>query len=442
VSIRSVYALVLLLADQGSIGYLASNWSQPQVIPEHDEDIREMVAWALSHHSQTGRAPSRGALEERYTDVLERHQIDLDVEPEDTIQEVLETLHGNWVRLKGGEWSTTLASEVAQAPISERVAAFQRVAAAIVADGLSLQPRSSCVDLRESGPDLMALHREAQEREGEPRGIVFGLDAVDRHTQGVWPGELAINLAYAKMGKSRLMDKAAYRTWEQQDELVGLWTMENSILMTQLYLACEALGLDSDEFYRKGLRFEHVPLMEEWVHDVLEKADVPLFIFGPSDSMLFTPESIVSQARARDVKRLFLDQLTYMSAASAGEKGYQKRWEELKAILRSLYGLLSTGSEPLACMLNHQVNREGAKEMLKTGKLQAFHGSEGVSVEQFCTFLFGLQATQDQMDLGQRTLAMLASRRVPPRDFDLMWRLDQGLIEVLPDPIDYEAISS
>jgi hypothetical protein len=435
-TIRAVYALARHLPDSESTSYLARNLTQYEVIPNDVVEIREMVRWAVDHYARNKKAPSVAALTDRYADVLERHEIDLGDDVEiDSVEEVLELLSENWVRLQAKEGADKLVKTVAKAPLGERVAAYQQAASEIIATGLSLQPRSSVVDLRESGPDLLALFEEAQARDGTPKGIILGLSTVDEHTQGTWPGELSVLMAFAKLGKSRLINKGGYRTWEKEEaergDPVGIWTMENSTIMTQLHFACEALGLDSDRLYRQGLSMPEVPLMMEWIHDVLEKADTPLYIFGPGSGFKNTPESIVTQARSREIRSMFLDQISFISAAD--QHGARKRWEELALIMSSLWELINQGNSPLACMANNQVSREGAKEASKSGKVQAWHASDGGSIERFCSRLFALQATQDQMDLGQRTLVTVADRRVPPRDYDLMWRLDQGLIEVLPD---------
>ena len=310
-----------------------------------------------------------------------------------------------------------------------RVGALAEVSAELAALVAALQPRHSRVDLREGGRDMLARYDQVAASEDKVRGMGFGLPEVDAHTRGIWPGEIAIVVAPPKAGKSWLANWVALQEW-QRGRVAGLWTLENSIEMTQLRLACIALKLSYEDLQDGTLPDSEYKLLHEWVHDVLAESDVPLHILHP-DQEQRTPHAIVQQARGLDVQSLIIDQLTFVEPSR--DKRNQTRAYEVRDILHDLAASVSTGRDPLSCLLTHQVKRDGIKEAEKTGRLAMDSGADSSEVERTASWVFGLWASEHQQALHQTSLQTLATRRGKPRDWDLHWDVGVGLIQTIGD---------
>jgi replicative DNA helicase len=80
-------------------------------------------------------------------------------------------------------------------------------------------------DLRDEGERLLALYAE-REAAGEIDGIKFGISSLDKTTNGVQPGELALIAAYTNEGKSQLLAQLAWDACVNQGRNVFFATSE------------------------------------------------------------------------------------------------------------------------------------------------------------------------------------------------------------------------
>lgn len=413
--------LVGLLVDDGSLSYLARVGLPPEVVPT--EQLRDVVAWALAYHRDSRRAPTVAVVRERWGDLLSDHGVDLDAEPAETVEWAVATLRSAYVRWQSATCSRRLVTAVSEADEEDRVEVFQRMAAEIAAVAMRLQPATAAVDMRHSGRDVLDRYDALLAEPGQIRGLALGLPMIDDYTRGIWPGELALVAAGPATGKSYLLNYIALREWER-GRVPALYTLENSIEMTQLRIACLALHLSSEEMERGELSDTDYKRLVEWVNDVLAVADNPLLIFAPDGSMR-TPQSVVAQARAYQADSLIVDQLTFMEAAEVGRN--DARHGVLRTITHDLHVLIGTG-DPLPCVLAHQVNREGVKYAEKTGRMEMYHMAEGAEVERTVDWLFALYASHDQRATGRLSFQTLKARRKMPLDFDLLWDIGTGSI--------------
>lgn len=424
--------LIGLLPDLDSVEFLAREGVSLSTVPT--EALRPVVSWALDYYTTSNKAPSIGVIKERWGDLLADHEIDIDVDPEESIEWAVEDLHSSYVRQQAGSFSRRLVTEVTGATPEERVdvlATFASELSAIVQD---LQPRTSQVDMRQSADRIITAYDEAVANQGQIKGLGFGLPLIDQHTGGIHPGEICVVGAPAKMGKSWFMDLVAYNHW-LSGGIPALFTLENSIEMTEMRIACIATNISIQELQTGTLSPQDYETLRTWLNDVLRVADNPFYIFNPA-TVNRTPHAVVQAALANSADAIILDQLTFME--STIRKRDQSRAYELAAIMHDLKGLISTGRHRLPCLVAHQIKRDGIKAAEKTGRLSMSDMADSSEVERSADFAFGLWASEDQRAVNRMEFQGLAARRTVLRSFDLNWNIEIGLVHALNE-IELEA---
>jgi replicative DNA helicase len=422
-AVRAERALIALLTDPEAMAQLGKERPSPELLPT--EQLRRVFEWALTYYGTSRRAPTAEVLAERFGEMLQDLEVDPAAEVEDSVDYLLDQLRAQYVNRVAHELQHRGAMEISEAAPEDKVGVFQRLAGEMAAAALVLQPRTSLLDFREAGAQFLADYDEtAALPPGELRGMGLGLVGVNAHTGGILDGEMNILAAPPKTWKSFFADMVAYQEW-RRGRVTGLYTLENSIHTTQQRIACFALHIDLMRLQRGQLTQEERSLLEEWVNDELLKADVPLIIAQP-DGELQTPQSVVAQARAHDVESLVIDQLTFLDPAKT-RSGF-KNHDDVRTVLRDLKRALTSGRRPLPCLLIHQINRQGEEAVERTGRLVARNMAESSETERVVDGAWGLHASADQRVARQATLQMLNHRRVPTRDFDLMVRVNEGII--------------
>ena len=228
------------------------------------------------------------------------------------------------------------------------------------------------------------------------------------------------------VGRSMLLNNIAYKEWER-GQSPALFTLENSIEMTEARIACLATNISSLDLQRGTLSDPDYNRLREWVNDVLRVADNPLRIFNPS-TVNRTPHSIVQAARAHDCDSIILDQLTFVE--STDKVRGQSRSYELKDIIHSLKGLIDHSRKPLPLLAAHQIKREGITRASGSGKLSMTDMADSSEVERGFDFIFGMYQTDDDRHANEMQLQGLAARRVPSTSFALIWDLTASVIAV------------
>lgn len=418
--------LISYLTDAEACGHLARHGVPEEVIPT--PSMRRVVTFALAYYSQSGKAPTKQVLLDGYADDFEVAEIELEeFEPDESVEWALETLFSNYARKEAQAFSTRFTEAVTNAEPTDRIEAISEQSASLSALAMQLQPRTSQVDMRTAGSSMLAEYDYRKEHRGTIIGARFGLPAVDEHIGGIWPGELAIVAAGTKVGKSWVLDYSAYNEW-LAERVAALFTLENSISMTQGRIACLALQLDPGEWMRGRLDDADEKNVREWVEDVLKVSDTPLLIFNPSRKMR-TPQSMAQVARAHDAETLIIDQLTFMRNAET-KKGQAKAYDTGE-ILHDTKELISTGSHMLSCIMAHQVNREGMKAAAKTGYLEPHHMADTSEVERTVDHLAALYQSDDDKKARRAKWQYMLSRRAVPMTWNMTLNLSASTIAIL-----------
>lgn len=415
--------LIQHLVDRESLDTLAREGLPLACIPT--EELRRVYVFCVDyfHHSGRTKAPSIGVVRAEYGDLLDDHEIDLSVEPDDSVEWAIDDLKGTFAHKEVASFNKRLATAMAEAETSERIEVVDAFASELVGLSMDLENHESKVDAREGLVERMQAYEARASDRDAVYGMRFGLPQIDAYTRGIHPGELAVLAAGPKTGKSYFLDLVALREW-QAGRTAVLYTLENSVEMTLDRIACLATGVESRAWQHGECSEEQVTLVRGWVEEV-QGSDIPLHVIQPPPGAR-TVETMVRQAQLLDADTLILDQLTFIEP----EDERAPRHLQIREITHTLKSLVSTGRGRMPCLLAHQVNREGVKAADKVGHLEMYHLAEGSEVERTADWVFGLYRSETERAALQAKFQTLAARREDTRHFQLTWSIDTGFVNV------------
>lgn len=415
--------LMLLLCDTESLTELARDGLNPIVLPT--VKFREVLTWSLAYFGQNDKAPSIDIMKERWASLFEEAALSLDDEIEESMGWALMDLKQTYILSETGKFTRTLAIAVNNANPEDRLDVLGEQASALSKVYFDLQPRTTRMDIRESGPMVLAQYELAASSDGV-RGMRIGLEEIDIHFGGIHPGELFVLGGPSGTGKSFMANYTAYHEWADFGRNTGMFTLENSIEMTQLRIACMALGLSIEDLQTGTLPDAQLVRLREWCNDVLLASDVPLHIISP-DMVGRSPQAVVQMAKALECESLIVDQLTHLAPVDSKFDG---RRNEVSTIVRMLGDQINTGSHRIPCLLLHQINRDGIKRAEGTGRLIMTDFAESSEVERTASAACSLYQSREQGRMGLMGWQTLKVRRVKPKHWDLDWAPWNGSIHV------------
>lgn len=414
------------LVDPESLAVIARDGLNLDVVPT--ENLRPLVNFAIDYYFASGcqRAPSIPAILAEYADALTDAEIDLEIEPEDSIEWALDDLKASWVHRQASRFNKDFATAMAEVPKSDRVGVLNEYGTKLVSLGLSLESRAYRSDLREAGDGLIRSYEARAASVGDFRGMGFGLEPVDQHIYGVHDGELAILGAGPKTGKSFFHCWVALQEWKR-GKTVCLFTLENSVDMMLNRIACMELGVDAQGWERGEATAEEVDRVRAWV-EVVKLAPCGLWVLKP-DLGQRSFQHMVREAELRGADCLLIDQLTHVEVGQ-GLNDRRPRTEKIGEALHLLKGMISLGRRPMPCFLTTQIKREGMNAAAKRGYLELDDFAESAEIERTADFAFGFYASRDEVAVRQAKLQMLGSRRTSIRSWQMNWRPEVGGIKI------------
>lgn len=424
----------LSLTDTDALEYLVSAGLPTHTIPT--ERMRPVVEWAVDQYFRSGRtvAPTRQALLDTWGTVIDDARVDLLPEDEDTdhVSWAVDYLKSHWVHSQFQTWLKTSGTAMASAEVPDRLRTLSEVSADLFSLVVEMMPQHMQTEITDGFQQ--ALNRyEARAREGhQTKGIIFGpgLEAVDEHTYGIHPGEVAVVAAGPKTGKSYLLNKTAKDCWYHQGLTTVLYTLENSVEMTIDRIACIHLGIDSRRWQRGQCSPEEVERVRWFINDeMLSKDRAPFHIVMPERGDR-SMEAMVRHAQMLGAQALFIDQLTFVEHPDPGRKG---RPEIIRDLMHSLKTMVSTGNQPLPVMLAHQINREGMAAARKSGYLLMEYLAEGSEVERTSDWVFGLYQSQVDRIAGEALFQIMAARREDMNAWKVVWQPSSGMVATISE---------
>lgn len=394
-----------------------------------DDGLRQVYDFALAYWHDDhfgGQAPSGPALRTHFGNILAESEIDVDVDPEDSLSWAMDAIRGSYIDRRWQGWVRDFATDMSGADLLAKPEVLTEALSQLMQLQTALARKPEQIDVRSGMIDRLAEYvSRANDRQSSAlSGMRFGLPMVDEHMSWLRPGELAVLAAGPKTGKSFFLLWAALAHWLSGGTPV-VFTLENSVEMAQDRLACMALGIDARRWSRGECTDDEIRRVKEWIEQVLRQADRPFWILQPEPGKR-TVELMVRQARVLG-DGLYIDQLTFVDVSKASERS--PRNIQVRDILHDLKALVSSGQR-LPCLLAHQINREGVKAAEKSGRLEMYHLAESSEVERTADWVFGLWQGQALRSAGRAYLLSLAARREDLVDWEMVWRPHIGNVGV------------
>lgn len=426
-SARGERILIQHLTDPDSLDTIAREGIAFEVIPT--EALRPLVGFALDYYFANGRAkaPSVAAIraDEKYANALDDAEIDIEVDPDDSVEWAIDDLKATFVYRQVGTFNKNFATAMADAEMADRIAVLSEHATELIRLSMSLESHQFLVDGREAMTERMLAYEAREADKGNIQGMTFGLPEFDSYTFGIHPGELAILAAPPKTGKSYFLDWVFLKEWQRGRSPV-LFTLENSVEMTLDRIACLATKVPSGAWQHGECTAEQIDLVRSWIDQNVINAERPFWVIQPEPGKR-SVEAMVRQAQVLDGDSLLIDQLTFIEWTSDPRR---PRHERIGDGLHTLKALISATRDRLPCLLAHQINREGVKAAKKLGYLEMEHLAESAEVERTADWVFGAFASHDEKVRGLLKLQTLAARRENEKHFEMAWNVDLADIRI------------
>lgn len=393
------------------------------------EELQKVWKFAVDYWHQEGAsgdiAPSPEAMRLHFDNILSEHDIDLDIEPTDTLTWAVETCRSAWIDRKWQGWTRTFAGGMASADLTDKKDVLDAAIDEMMTMQRQVSRRGEGVDVRHAFERQMEVYAEraALRQSGRVEGAIMGLPAVDAHMLATRPGEATVLAAGPKTGKSFLLLWAAYQHW-----LAGgtptLVTLENSVEMTLDRLACMALALDSRALQRGELSVEEMETIRNW-QESFQAFDRPFHIIQPEPGRR-SLEQLLRRSRMYG-DAMYLDQLTFLEFPGMERR---PRHEQIGAALHEGKATISSGFVKHSLVMAHQINREGVKAAQRSGRLEMYHLAEAAEIERTMDWVLGLWQSRGLREVGRAWLQSLAARRADLVHWELIWRPFIGQIQV------------
>lgn len=420
--------LIAHLVDPEAVGIIATEGLDPEAIPT--AELRPIVAFAVDYFFASGcqKAPSVAVLKAEFSDALNDAEIDIDTEPDDSVEWAIGDLKATHVYQRAMRFNKNFASEMSDVPKDQRIGVVNQAASELVGLAISMESRAYRTELRDRGaPDIIRRYESRAAAKGEFRGMGVGLQAIDTHTYGIHPGELAILAAGPKTGKSFWQCWVALREFER-GRRVALFTLENSVEMMLDRIACMACVVDAQAWERGEATEQEIDRVRSWVEDVMSGRYEGFLHVHKPDIGQRSFQSMVREAELLGAHDLLIDQLTFVELGQ-GIGDHRAKNEKIGEGLHILKNMISTGRHQMSCLLTHQINREGVKSADKVGHLEMWHLAEGAECERTADFIFGQYGSHDERAVGQAKFQMLGARRVELKHWQIGWRPWTGMVK-------------
>lgn len=413
--------LIQHLTDIESLEVLAREGLLLEAIPA--AELRLVVSYALDYYFRGGRlkAPSVAALrsEEGFAHALDDNDVDLEEEPEDTIEWAIDALKATYIHRETQKFNKDFASLMSEAMGIDRLGVLNQAVTDLAKLSMDLERKDAVADVREAMAERVLAYEARALDPGTITGMSFGWQMVDEYSRGIRNGELAILAAGPKTGKSFFLAWVALNEW-RAGRIAALYSLENSVEMTLDRIACLATGINAQAWERGECDEREIARVQQFQEE-LAASEIPLLVLKPEPGKR-TAHAIVRDAQLRGAQSLLIDQLTFMEVARASAD----RHLQIREVMHDVKTLISTGREQMPCLMAHQISRDGVKAAEKAGHLEMYHLAEGSEVERTADWAFGLFRSRNQVHVGLALLQTLAARRVALEHFEMAWDVSHG----------------
>lgn len=423
------------LTNADSLDYLVregfSTESNRECIPT--EAARVIVGWVLDFYYRSGRkvAPTRLGVMETWGDEMEKYDLRIEDDYEtDSIEWAVSELRTQFVVYQAQQFTLRLANDVQNAAPPQKSAVIKEAAGALhlLAQKVSSHHQEMPADM--GFEDAWARYQERANARNHISGLTFDLEAVDNHTMGVKDGEMAIFAAFSGVGKSWLSIKAARAEWKR-GRRAALYTLENSVEMTMDRLACMSAGISYERWQRGTVSEGGLVRFHAAKRRLQETEHAPIVIQPESGDR--NPVSLVRRAFSMGAESIIVDQLSHVESIPGSRT--HKRNETIAEIIREFKTLISDGREKLPLLLLAQIKREGQVNARKSGLYVMDDLAESSEIERTADFVFSVIKQETETNEDGALWQTLKARRVRPKNWEMVWRLDVGDLRVMREAV-------
>lgn len=415
------------LLDEDSLDILVKDGFRSHLIPT--DELQAVYEFAVDYYLLGKLAPTEEVFDTHEVsagrsigDLLDDLEIEWREGPETSLDWVTKELKSTYANANAHIWMREGAQKLAESDTDSRLEVLEEIVSEGVQLTSLLQDRRTKVDVR----DVLSLRMdeyEKRKRNEHVAGLTMGMPEIDEYTNMIQPGELAMFAAFAKFGKSTLLDMIALAEWER-GRIPALFTIENSIDMSLDKIACISCHVDAT-LWQRG---QCDDMDEEKVRNKIkemENSNHPFLMFSP-DPGSRNPESIVRLAQVSGADSLIIDQLSHIEYN--GKQGH--RPTQVMEIMNSLKTLISTGHNHIPCLLAHQINRDGKKSADKRGYYEMEDFAESSSAERWIDFGFSGYQSHDMKIMNRVLFQVLAARRAPIKWWDMYLNHQMGIANI------------
>lgn len=402
-------------------GFLAE--SVRETIPT--DWVRRILAWALERFFADGRsvAPSRQAISEVWADTLERYEVvlpEVDVE-QDTVGLVIEDLRANHARVQAEKLGIDFAQEMGAADGPARVGVFTDYAERFYATAQSLISRRNEADGYIGVRDALLRFGDRATNGAMNRGMHLGIDLVDEHMHGTHPGEVTVVCSESGVGKSFLAGWCLLTEWRRGRKAV-LVTLENDPEMTFDRLVCMACCIPYEAFQLGRLADHQLAAVLALLDEMEASSCRP--VVTQIEASQRTVAGVVRKAQLEGADSLIIDQLSFLRPAG-GSKTLGRNFQVME-IMQELKSLVNEGATKIPVLLLVQLNREGAKAALASGRYRQSHLAESSGVNQTADAVWAIYQSEELSEEDAVQFQCLKARRFVVAHFEIDWRPHLG----------------
>lgn len=402
-----------------------------EVIPT--ELGRQITAWALDYYFANGRkvAPSAEAIQETWGQQMEQAELSLgDGTETDSVEWSIQQLRINYAQFRSQQFVADLAKSVAHADPLEKVKAVQDGAYELFRISQSLTSHRLEMRGAEGVQAALDAYDERLAADTVVQGMTFGWPLLDDRIHGVHPGEIAVVAAGSGVGKSWVAIHTLYSQWKAGRRCV-LFSLELTLETVFERMACVAKGVSYENWQSGQVSEYDRTRITDFILELEKSESQPVVVMPPrGDRSMY---SLVRQAQSYDAETIIIDQLTFVDQVEGSRS--RQRWESVGEKMHQLAELITSGTYRPSVLLMHQINRKGIEEAQKTGRYLMDHLAEGAEIERTASFVFAFFQSEMDKRTERARLQMLKARRVKCSDFDMLWKLEYGMVRILNEVI-------
>jgi KaiC/GvpD/RAD55 family RecA-like ATPase len=420
--------LYTLLSDTESVEYLAREhfYSDETLAVVPDAHGKKIVAWSVDQFFRSGRrrAPSREAIADVWEDALEASGIDLgDGTETDDITIVVDRLRAQYVGWRSNELLKDGATAIAAADPTEKTAAVREHTGEWYKLLRSVEPRYRSQDGLQGVEDALQRYFARQESEEITYGMTFGLPPLDEHLHGVHPGEICVVAAETGVGKSWVAVRTLWQEFRRGRTAV-LFTLENDLPMTFDRVICMGAKVNYER-WQQGQATEAEETRVAKLMAKVEQSEHRFHVEMPGRGER-TISAMARKALSLGAQTFILDQLTFVET----EGRHQKTSDAILEVMHDLKELVSEGAEKISTLVLHQINREGADQVRKTGVYQARNMAYGSEVERTADFLIAIYQSEMDARTEDAQFQLIKSRRTKRARWASSFRVGDGDVRI------------